>query len=57
MKCVNRYLEYKDESLDQIMLKIRNGTIKCGRYSHLVKIKKNDNVKGKELFNNGSDDN
>lgn len=56
MKCVDRYNEYKDESLDQIMLKIRNGTIKSGRYSHLVKIKKAEKIKGKELFNDGKDD-
>lgn len=41
MKSISRYEEYKDTELDTIILKIRNGTIKSGRYSHLVKIDKN----------------
>lgn len=49
MQCKNRYQEYKDEYLDTILLKIKRGDIKCGRYSHLVKIK-NEKFKGKELF-------
>lgn len=40
MKSTDRYEEYKDTELDIILLKIRNGTIKAGRYSHLVKIDK-----------------
>lgn len=56
MKGVNRYNEFKEEDFDAIILKIRNGIIKCGRYSHLVKVDKNPKIEGKELFKNGSKD-
>ena len=55
MQCVNRYNQYKDDDLDQILLRIKNGTIKSGRYSHMVKIDKNYKIKGKEFFNDGKD--
>ena len=54
MKCVERYENYKEEDLDKIMLYIRSGDIKCGRYSHLVKIDKNKIMKGKEFFKNAA---
>lgn len=57
MKCMDRFQQYKDENFDRIMLMIRNGTIKAGKYSHLVKINENKIIKGKELFKNESDDN
>lgn len=50
-KCVERYHKYKDDDFDAIMLRIRNGSIKCGRYAHLVKVDKNANIDRKELFN------
>lgn len=50
MKCINRLNEYKEEDLDTIILKIRNGTIKTGKYSHLVKVNKDKILKGKEFF-------
>lgn len=50
MNPVERYNKYKEDPLDQIILLIRNGTIKTGKYSGLIKIKKEDEVKGKELF-------
>lgn len=53
MKCVSRYKKYANESFDVIMIKIRNGTIKCGKYAHLVKIKKDFKVNEKELFSDG----
>lgn len=53
MKGIKRYNEFKDDSLDQIMIKIRNGTIKSGQKAHLVKINKNEKIKGKELFKDG----
>lgn len=56
MLCADRFDEYKDESLDTIILKIRNGTIKCGKYAHLVKIDDKKEMKGKEFFTNGKDD-
>lgn len=51
MKCIDRYEKYKDESLDYIILQIKTGRIKAGRYSHLVKVSKKP-IKGKELFKN-----
>ena len=56
MHCLDRFEEFKDEPLDIIIMKIRNGTIKCGRYSNLVKIDKNKEMKGKEFFTNGKED-
>ena len=55
MHCINRYNQYKDDDLDQILLRIKNGTIKSGRYSHMVKIDKNYKIKGKEFFKDGKD--
>lgn len=55
MKCLDRYEKYCDESLDTVMLLIRNGTIKSGRYAHLVKVDKNKEMKGKEFFKNGKE--
>lgn len=49
MNCIDRYDKYKDESFDIIMKHIRNGTIKTGKYSHLVKVDKSAKI-GKELF-------
>lgn len=54
MKCINRLTEYKDEDFDYIILKIKKGDIKCGKYAHLVKIDKS--IKSddrKELFTDG----
>lgn len=50
MKCINRYEEFKDYDFDKIILAIRRGNIKCGRYSHLVKVNENKILKGKEFF-------
>lgn len=57
MKCIERYDEYKDDDFDNIILKIRNGKIKSGRYSHLVKVDKGKIIKGKEFFADGKEDN
>ena len=56
MKCIDRYEQYKDEDLDKIILDIRKGNIKAGRYSHLVKVNKNKIIKDKELFTDGTKD-
>lgn len=53
MKAMDRFERYKDVELDRIITYIRNGTIKSGKYSHLVKIDKNKKIKGKELFSDG----
>lgn len=56
-KFITRYDKYKDESFDIIMLKIKTGVIKCGKYSHLVKVDPKDEsiLKEKELFTDGQD--
>lgn len=38
-KALERMLQYQDEDLDIVLLRIKSGTIKCGRFSHLVKVK------------------
>lgn len=55
MKCISRLEEYKDEDFDAIILKIKKGDIKCGKYAHLVKIDKTKKYGNrKELFRNGN---
>lgn len=54
MQAITRLNKYKDTEFDKIILMIRNGTIKSGRYSHLVKVDKNARAKGKEFFTDGS---
>ena len=53
MQQYDRYEEYKSDYFDTVLLKIKRGDIKCGRYAHLVKIDKNKKYDGKELFTNG----
>lgn len=54
MQAITRLDKYKDTEFDKIILMIRNGTIKAGKYSHLVKVDKNAKAKGKEFFTDGS---
>ena len=58
MLAQERYEEYNDSEFDVILTKIRNGTIKSGRYSHLVKIDKNKvySDKQKEFFTENKGD-
>lgn len=58
MLAQERYEEYNDSEFDVILMKIRNGTIKSGRYSHLVKIDKNKvySDKHKEFFTENKGD-
>lgn len=49
-KCISRLKKYQDESLDRILIKIRKGEIKCGKYAHLVKVDPKKKIKGKVLF-------
>lgn len=54
MNGAERLKEYPpSESFDRIILYIKTGKIKCGKYSDRVKIKKNKIIKDKELFTNG----
>ena len=50
MKCIERFEKYRDDDFDRIILLIKNGTIKCGKYSHLVKVDEDKPIKGKTLF-------
>lgn len=50
MKCIDRYHRFKDEPFDLIITKIHNGTIKCGRYAHKVKVDENKLLKRKEFL-------
>jgi hypothetical protein len=47
-----RYEEYQLDAFDDIILWIKNGKIPAGKYAKMVKIRKEDNVKGKEIFKN-----
>lgn len=50
MNCIERLEQYIHEDFDVVILLIKNGTIKSGKYAHLVKIKNNKKIKGKEFF-------
>lgn len=50
MKGIDRVERYKDESFDTVIMKIRSGEIKAGKYSGLVKIKKGYKIKDGEIF-------
>ena len=54
MKSISRLEHFNGEDFDKIILLIKNGTIKSGKYSNLVKIKKNEKINKKELFTNGT---
>jgi hypothetical protein len=49
-KCIDRLKQYQDESFDRILIKIRKGEIKCGKYAHLVKVDQKKKLKGKVFF-------
>lgn len=53
MECMERFKKYEDEDLDTIMILIKNGTIKSGRYAGRIKLDKDFKTKGKELFQDG----
>lgn len=54
MNGIERYEKYNDLDFDQIIMSIKKGYIKCGRYAHLVKIDKDKKIGNrKEFFNNG----
>lgn len=52
MDAVERLKEYISVDFDTIMMKIKNGTIKCGKYAKRIKVSNNDKL-GKELFTDG----
>ena len=55
MNVMKRYHEYIENSFDTVILLIRNGTIKSGKYAHLVKVDDDKQLKGKEFFNENSE--
>lgn len=55
MQSINRLDRFKDEDFDKIIILLKQGTIKAGKYAGLVKIKKNEKYNGKELFTNGGE--
>jgi hypothetical protein len=55
MNPMERFKEYRYTQLDEVVLAIRNGTIKTGKYSHLVKIDKNKKI-GKEFSIDDTED-
>lgn len=55
MQCIERYDQYKEDDFDNVLLYIKIGKIKSGRYAHLVKIDKDKKMNGKELFADGKD--
>ena len=56
MKGLNRYIKYRDEDFDKVLLLIRNGTIKAGRYAHLVKVDEDVKLKGGVYFEDNSNE-
>ena len=55
MQAVRRLKKYESEPFDLVLSLVRRGEIKPGRYSHLVKIDKDEDfTKEKELFKDGS---
>lgn len=49
---LKKYTSDDNYALDDVLMEINVGKIKCGKYAHLVKINKDFKV-GKELFKNG----
>ena len=56
MKCINRFEKFRDDVFDRVMLLIQNRTIKCGKYSSLVKVDGNKKIQGRSLFDNENGD-
>jgi len=50
MNGIERYKKYEDETFDRIIGCIKAGIIKCGKYSKLVKIKKDIIEKDQKEF-------
>ena len=53
MKCISRFQQYRNDDFDQILIKIRNGTIKSGRYAHHVKVDGDKKLIEGKLFADG----
>ena len=55
MKAIDRFKQYRDEDLDRIIIYIRNGKIKTGKYAHLVKVDPDKKIKEGHLFKDKGD--
>lgn len=52
MKCIDRYKELKDYSLDQILFLIKNGKLIAGRLARKINYKNKKSIK--ELIEDGN---
>lgn len=52
---VGRLKEYIEDDFDRLMLHIKKGQVKAGKYAHLVKVKEGKKIKGNCFF--GKEDN
>ena len=50
MRCIERFVKYREDDLDRVLIHIRNGTLKPGKYAHLVKVDESIKVKEGKLF-------
>ena len=50
MNPIKRLDRFKEKDFNELMILISNGSIKCGRYAHLVKIDKNKKIKNSGVF-------
>lgn len=54
MSPAERVHMYKTDYLDTVLLKIKRGDLKCGKYADRVKVDKHFDMDGKEFFTDGS---
>lgn len=54
---MERYDKHKEDDFDAIILRIKSGSIKAGRFAHLVKIDKKAKMKGKVFFDESTSKN
>lgn len=47
---MDRFEKHKDDEFDALIIRIKSGVIKSGRFSHLVKINPKLKMKGKVFF-------
>ena len=56
MNPIKRLTKFIEKDFNEVMTLISNGSIKCGKYSDLIKIDKNSKMKGTRFFENGKRD-
>ena len=50
MNIRDRLTEYSNDDFDRMILHIKNGRLRAGKYSHLVKVDENKKLKGTKFF-------